>query len=62
MGVSFNISRQGKRYMHNDAASVGSQTDDQQNETEVVVYIYIYMLIYRFSTTTDMLIFTNPQI
>ena len=43
MGVSFNISKQGKRYMHNDAASVGSQTDGQQNETEVVVYIYIYI-------------------
>ena len=62
MGVSFNISRQWKRCMYNDTASVGSQTDGQKNETEVVVYIYIYMLIYHFSTRTDMLIYTNPQI
>ena len=46
MGVSFNISRQGKRYMDNDAASIGSQTDGQQNETEVVVYICIYIYIH----------------
>ena len=45
MGVSFNISRQGKRCMYNDTASVGSQTDGQKNETEVVVYIYIYIYV-----------------